>query len=465
MNISIKKLGALRNAEFNLGKKLTVFCGPNNSGKTYAAYIIYALTKSGMKFYKYSDDLKIIASLLKEEEISFKLDYDKIWNYRLEEIKNIKSSLANIFGISDEVVSKLFIDFDINIEESKEDFIKKINSIQLENDINVRSAKIKIIKRKESDDILIALKNELTNREDIEFLSLFLMTKIYSLIAFYPFTSSYILPVERNSIYTFSKELSIQKQEFFERAKALGSNKSKDPFHWYLKSTTRYPMAIKDGLEIAEDLTNISKLRADSYELAEEIENELLQGQISLTQEGDVQFNSIRAKSKKIPIHLSASVVKTLSSLVFYLKHIATPNELIIIDEPELNLHPNNQIILTRIFGKLINKGFRLLISTHSDYVVRELNNMIMASSEKNGVKELANELGYYEDINISPDDINAYLFYFNSATSKVAKVSKIDITETGFDVKTMDETIDRLNNISEELYYSIKYGTTEEND
>lgn len=37
MKIQIQNLGAIKEAELDLGKRLTIFCGSNNSGKTYAA--------------------------------------------------------------------------------------------------------------------------------------------------------------------------------------------------------------------------------------------------------------------------------------------------------------------------------------------------------------------------------------------------------------------------------------------
>ncbi len=463
MKIEIKNLGAVKSAKFDLNKKLTIFCGPNNSGKTYVAFMIYALAKSDNKFFRNPDGASLVSELLKKEEVDFELDYNEIWEYRKNTLSDIKRSLGSIYGISEEFANQLFENFDISILQSKDDFIKDIADATFLNEIELSSTKIEIIKHKNQNSVNLKLKGKVANENDIEVLKLFLISKIFSLIAFYPFTSSHILPVERNSIYTFSKELSIQKQEFFERAKELGTKKSKDPFHWYFRQSTRYPMPIRDGLEIAEDLSNLSKTKSASFELAEEIENELLQGKVVLTKEGDVQFTSNKAKSKKIPIHLTASIVKTLSSLVFYLKYIATQGELIIIDEPELNLHPNNQITLTRIFAKLVNRGFRVLISTHSDYIIRELNNLIMSSSKKNDTETLANNLGYSDDLSLSPVDVNAYLFHYKNPSSRNVTVSPIEVDEFGFDVKTIDETVDELNAVSEELYYSIKYGKDEE--
>ena len=143
-----------------------------------------------------------------------------------------------------------------------------------------------------------------------------------------------------------------------------------------------------------------------------------------------------------------------------YLKHIANYNDLIIIDEPEINLHPSNQIIIARLLARLANKGFRLLISTHSDYIVREFNNLVILSQKDNAsVINVAKEYEYKEDEYIRIEDLSVYSFAYKNKRSKQIVVSEIPIDETGFEVKTMDEVIDKQNNISETLYYSLKYG------
>lgn len=90
---------------------------------------------------------------------------------------------------------------------------------------------------------------------------------------------------------------------------------------------------------------------------------------------------------------------------------------------------------------------------------MREINNLVMASSKKEGVEQKAKELGYSSDMELSHDKVGAYLFNFKNKSSRKVIVSAIDVTDTGFDVKTIDSTIDKLNETSEELFYSIKYG------
>lgn len=293
----------------------------------------------------------------------------------------------------------------------------------------------------------------------IGFIQFMLLTGIYSSLAFYPITKSIIFPVERNSIYTFSKELSIKRNMLVDQMQDL-STKKIDPFDFLFKRTTRYPLPIRDGLEIAEDMNNLQKKDGDYKDFAIEIEEELLQGKVSVSNEGEVQFTSNKAKSKKLPIHLTASIVKTLSSLVFYLKYLAKKNDLIIIDEPELNLHPDNQVILTRLFARLINNGFRLLISTHSDYIVRELNNLIMLSNNNEEVGQLREKYGYSTYEYIDKNEVKAYYFDFKTKTTVATK--ELPVSDFGFDVPSIDNTIDKLNDVSEDLFYALKYGDNE---
>ncbi|KAA6339033.1 hypothetical protein EZS27_013001 [termite gut metagenome] len=246
------------------------------------------------------------------------------------------------------------------------------------------------------------------------------------------------LPVERNSIYTFSKELSLGR---------LQNN-----YDLKLKREIRYPLPIVNSLVSAEDLAFTQKKKSPYFALAEEIERKILRGNISVSDSGEVLFQS-QNMDETLPFLLSASLIKTLSGLIIYLKHEATTSHLLIIDEPELNLHPDNQILLARILAKMVNAGIRLLISTHSDYIVRELNNMIMLSSKAIDKKEF----GYEDDEYLNPEDVGAYLFNFNKENPNRVVVENLPVEEDGFEVETMDAAIASLNERSMNLYYKLK--------
>lgn len=222
----------------------------------------------------------------------------------------------------------------------------------------------------------------------------------------------------------------------------------------------RYPMPIRDGLEIAEDLATISKNVSDYAHLADQLESGLLGGRVAVSKEGSVEYSPGKSKSLKIPIQLTASVVKSLSGLVIFFRHVAQKGDLIIIDEPELNLHPDAQIGFARFMAQLLDEGFQLAITTHSDYIIRELNNLMMVNSLR---KKEAAVPGPYDEqglIGIPPEQVGAFLFTpaakSGRTKAKGIEVIPLPVDETGFAVDTMDAITVSLNNVSQELYFEL---------
>ena len=461
MKIQIKELGAIKEATIDLEKKLSVFCGPNGTGKTYMAYVLYALTKLNNKSIGIKLDEEIIKKLILENHTQITIDTGSIWDFRANEVAKIKENLWNLFAIPEIKSKDFFAKTEINIIETKEEFENKIKKIELNETIKLFDYTFILSKNASENEITISISDKLIKDEKFyNFMQIVFKSRLYSILAFYPITSSTIFPVERNSIYTFSNELSIRKNDALEHIQAISNNKDFNLFDLVFKRSTRYPQAIRDGLEVAEDLNNIEQRSSiEYYEFATEIETELLNGKVNINKDGNVEFTSSKAPKVKLSFHQSSSIVKTLASLVIYLKFIAIKNDLVIIDEPELNLHPDNQVKLAKIFSRLINKGLRLVISTHSDYLIREFNNLIMVSSNNEDVKSIAHKFSYKDDEYLNMEDVGAYMFNYKNAKAKQTEVNSIKIDKNGFEVSTLDKTIEALNERSDELFYTLKYG------
>ena len=400
-----------------------------------------------------------IKELFENNETNITIDSKVLLEYKSGIFRSVKDNLWNIFALSENKSEKYFKDTEIICLTTDNDFLDIINKIEIDEPVKLFGFEFNILKKSNSLDINIKLSDKIIKNSDFKnFVDLLLLSSIYSILSFYPITSSTIFPVERNSIYTFSDELSINNNERFELIKELSAGKKDiNPIELFFKRTTRYPQPIRDGLRVAEDLENIQKNNSLFFDFAEEIENELLKGKVGITSEGNVEFASEKAPRIKLSFHQSSSIVKTLSSLVIYLKHLASYNDLLIIDEPELNLHPDNQVKLTRIFARLINKGLRLVISTHSDYIIREINNLIMFSNvdEKEDFSSIYNyDKGEYIDLN----DVSAYFFNYKNDRAKQTEVTPIKIDKYGFEVETLDKTIDYLSEISNDLFFNLKY-------
>ncbi len=464
MKIQIKELGAIKEATIDLEKKLTIFCGPNGTGKTYMAYILYSLTKLNNKSIGLRLEEDLIKKLVEGNSTKIPLEVDLIWNFRNKEVKSINDNIWNLFAIPENKSKEFFAKTEINILETKEEFQEKINKITIEETIKFYDYTFVLKKVSGFNEMTVSISESLIkNREFYNFMEIVFLSRLYSIIAFYPITSSTIFPVERNSIYTFSNELSIRKNDALEHIQAITNKKDFNLFDLVFKRTTRYPQPIRDGLEVAEDLDNIQQRNSNEYfEYATEIENELLKGKVVITKEGNVEFVSEKAPRIKLSFHQSSSIVKTLASLVIYLKYRATKNDLVIIDEPELNLHPDNQVRLAKVFARLVNKGLRLVISTHSDYIIREFNNLIMISSDNPNLSSVKEKFMYRDDEFLKIKDVGAYMFNYKNDKAKQTDVKAIKIDQYGFEVSTLDETIEDLNKRSDELYYTLKYGKQE---
>ena len=456
MRVEISNLGAIRKAVVDLDKPFTLFCGPNSTGKTYLSYLIYAILESAdYVVSKKLDGLLHFFSANKE----FVLTREFVENYIADFSANIKGKLGSIFGIGDSTVDKLFSQFSISLILSDEDYCKIINKpcrFGLKNN----GKEIVLAKEEFSDKIVYYVSGEdvsVAERENLTVLQI-VINHFFSRLCFQNMGGVRMLTVERNSIYTFKTELSLSRNELVDRIQQQSATASGlDILEVINGSSRRYPLAVRDSLKIANDLENIKKNISPYYGIAEQIEKGILQGSVQITDNGDVEFVSDKMeKNKHLPIHLTSSIVKTMSSLVIYLKHIARKGDLLIVDEPEMNFHPDVQVLLTRIFALLSKQNLRIIISTHSDYIIREINNLIMAENIYSKNPQLVTDLGYDSSMLLNKNDIAIKYFNFGKR-KKNLDVVDVEIDNNGFAVESIDNTINEQNRITETLFYSLE--------
>ena len=124
------------------------------------------------------------------------------------------------------------------------------------------------------------------------------------------------------------------------------------------------------------------------------------------------------------------------------------------VDEPELNLHPENQRKIARLFARLVNVGLKVFLTTHSDYIIREFNTLIMLK----GKKKITQEENYEKKEWLSPQQFRVYI-----TTDKKSKTAnkqktirtliKANITpEEGIEMTSFDESIADLNRIQDRI-------------
>ena len=93
----------------------------------------------------------------------------------------------------------------------------------------------------------------------------------------------------------------------------------------------------------------------------------------------------------------------------------------------------------------MVGAGVRVLITTHSDYLIKEINNLIMLSSSFEDKAKLVKELKYKKNDFLPAEMVRAYVAENNSLTL-------CSVDEFGIDMPFFDKTIANINRVSNEL-------------
>ena len=138
------------------------------------------------------------------------------------------------------------------------------------------------------------------------------------------------------------------------------------------------------------------------------------------------------------------------------------------IDEPELNLHPECQRRFARLLAKLVNYGVQVFITTHSDYMIKEFNTLLMFHSRKDidKVQKQMAKHGYQKSELLSESQIKMYIS--KKECVKLPGNQRKTSTQTlfpvnfnplyGMEVVSFDDTINEMNSIQESIMFS-SYG------
>lgn len=150
--------------------------------------------------------------------------------------------------------------------------------------------------------------------------------------------------------------------------------------------------------------------RTKLYHVATFLEKEVTKGVIDIEAGGKFEYPEIYYKpdSGKFPLHRTSSMVSELAPMVLFLKYLIEPGDFVIIEEPESHLHPESQRKLAAGIVRLIRENVKVLITTHSGDFVDQLSNHIRLGqlSEEQRIK-----LGYSKEDYLLAEEVGAFLF------------------------------------------------------
>lgn len=310
--------------------------------------------------------------------------------------------------------------------------------------------------------VLVSLEDDTTERLGLPspgyLKRVFVRTYLHFLLdgTFMFMQNPYIFSSARHTIPLFISELDYVRGQVV-RSMQFKERESDDPPPvdiGPLENISSYPLPVHDNIDFYRRIPRLAEFyREDiSEDYAGPIE-EMLRGRFKVADDS-VRFTSGPGEGAgfDIPLHLASSSTWELSSLHFFLKYIyeVDDSRFIIIDEPESHLDTANQIRLARLLAELVNAGNRVLITTHSDYIAKEVNNLIMLSSSFARKEEAMERMRYREANALSPSQVRAY-------TAEGGELIPNRVDEYGIRMPVFDQTIDDINRRARELYTRIE--------
>ena len=456
IHIKVKNFGPIEKAEVDL-RPLTVFVGESNTGKTYLAALIYALHQNFEGFsqlpwssfaasflYLFYGPRPRYSGSLQDEIENEKLEVLEKLNtpgrsFKFSDLpQRMRTELASHLTDQEGFTNELKRCFDL---ESVSKLIRFTGSQDNEMKVSLRvcegdqtcwnfkargsgSTNPTITSHINPDLILLDAKRKTEFHEiaDVERLFRTLGARQSRK------ADSYYLPAARSGIM---QSHGVIATALIKRATRIGLD--------------RFEVSTFSGMiaDFLEQIVNYRERKGPSSSVrrvAEQLEKELLEGKIEVkrpTSEAYPEFLYRPEQSEEtLRMSHSSAMVSELAPLVFLLRGVVGPGDLLIIEEPESHLHPDLQTKIAHILARLVRAGVRVIITTHSNYLLQQIGNLIR-EGELQKLGESTNESADY----LKKEEVGAWQFHKNKP-----------VTELPFDLIEGIEPEDHLD-IAEDLY------------
>jgi len=398
LKYSLENVGNIDNAVITI-KRLTVIAGENSTGKTFVTKSLYTILNSiyknhyaeqliikykelhesyndlidslaGLtskdkdfddKFSQQSDDIKKLISFLSQCSFEEQEDAELMVQKSFEEYLNFIEShfisrlkLKKFQKYKEEINELLEIAHDLVALASnrREVIVKQINS-HLETGLkkNYQITNLQtLIKRGEKDDLKFDIEGignvKIDQKSNIDF----------------SFKTKGIQEVQNvQNIVFFDSPVYIKIRKALEKSKektSLWSWLSIDKEDKYLKGYPEYLEELYSYMD--QEYIDV----ADFDEISREIQD-IIAGKLNMTKGGDINYTD--SDGGITPLSLTAMGISNIGLIDLLLRNnVINEGSFLVMDEPEVHLHPEWQVVLAKILYKIAKKGANVIIATHS---------------------------------------------------------------------------------------------------
>jgi len=419
MKLHLQNFGPIQEASIDLTRRIYVFVGYNNSGKTYLSQLIWSIFSEDtlQRFAKKVTAIGAVKEQLALSEGLLQAVTTQFAEFIIQDIlpevfnDSRKEFLAHDalkleFHFDTEAITQLEVALHYPSLASTGGLIKMVKAkgsleIEAQNGVPAAEQWIDCITR-------------LLFHQTIGQTPLFLPANRIFFPAFY----KYLFQLEREDKQRMETEMSR-----LLRLLQSNTNELQQALEAALEAFQSPYTAPTNTLFNKMYELNTHSVARDYYQDLLKMLSELLGGEIVLHNVeglGIVEFRLQLAKqTQDLPMFLASSSVNQLTTLFLYLKYWAEKhNNFLIIDEPEENLHPGNQVKLSNLLLKFATQhNNRILLNTHSPLMVENINNYvylnILRKSTGQDVAKIIqqNRLNIDPDIQLRQEDLGVYFF------------------------------------------------------
>lgn len=161
------------------------------------------------------------------------------------------------------------------------------------------------------------------------------------------------------------------------------------------------------------------------------LENQVMHGKADFHGKAEpLVFGFTGEHGPTVQMNASASFVRSLAGLDLYLRTVAG-DDVLVIDEPEMNAHPEAQIQLVELFAIMANQGRHVIVTTHSPYFVDHLNNLMQGATLSEEAKIRLSDSLKLRDKGafITADNAAVYLFREDGEVRDLVRDEVIDVS------------------------------------
>lgn len=419
MQIQIENFGKIKSANVVLDG-YTIFIGDNNSGKTYLMQLIYGVLDALARivFPKGTSPSSVCASEVKQVVNNWLTqNKEKIVSDTFK--KNIPiGRLEIIFEPSEKVFSVKKI--------SKDEYARlRGGDVPFPRDIDEKSQIISIFE----DD---AMKNSFLGFDDSQESQRFISKEmlrfaVRRLLGLFDIRreSNIFLPASRSGLmltrpFVFANRVA---DRLIPAEQILSARKRENEFG--------LTQPIDDFLNFLQT-HKVSEHKTRHFsQLISFINKNIIHGEMKKTD--NESFYKPDGLDEWLPPSITSSMVNEISPILQILTSVRG-FQYIFYDEIETCQHPTTQIQMARLLNRMVNAGYKMVVSTHSDTMAAAISNLVALSFVDDKERKCA-KLRYEKEDLLKNDSVHAYQFLKDEdGLSVVTEVEKFNNLGMGYD-------------------------------